>query len=172
MADRVWLVVLTLAFAGVCYALMLKGWRGRQRRQGDLPPPPTAPEQPWDVVVGAVPGLFIGTTSEGDWLDRIAVHSLADRSAGWLSVIASGVVVEREGLPDLYLPFDALVDAALGDALAGKVVGKGGLLLLTWRLGARTLQSGFRADDHAQHRRLADAVRAHLPADTSWEDHS
>ena len=163
MTARLLLTLGTLLFAGVLYALMWKGWRGRQRRQGDLPAPPPAPDQPWRVVVGAVPGLFVGTTSAGQWLDRIAVHSLADRSAGWLTVIGTGVVIEREGLPDLYLPYDALLDAAPGDALAGKVVGKDGLLLLTWRLGARTLESGFRADDHAQHRRIADAVTAHLP---------
>jgi hypothetical protein len=165
VTDRILLTLGTLVFAGVFYALMLKGWRGRQRRQGDLPPPQPAPDRPWHVVVGATPGLFVGTASASDWLDRIAVHSLADRSAGWLTVLDTGVVIEREGLPDLYLPYDALVDAELGEALAGKVVGKGGLLLLTWRLGTRTVRSGFRADDHSQHRRIADAVRTHLTAD-------
>ena len=163
MSGRVLLTVGTLLFAGVFYALMLKGWRGRQRRQGDLPAPSAAPQDPGQVIVGATHGLFVGTTTSGDWLDRIAVHHLSDRSAGWLTVTDRGVSVEREGLPDLFLAYDALLDAAPGDAVAGKVVGKDGLLLLTWRLGARTLESGFRADDHAQHRRLADAVRAHLP---------
>ena len=142
---------------------MWKGWRGRQRRQGDLPPPPAAPADPGGVVVGATPGLFVGTTSERDWLDRIAVHHLSDRAAGWLTVTERGVTIEREGLADLHLPYDALLDAAPGDALAGKVVGRDGMLVLTWRLGSRTLRSGFRADDHAVHRRLADTVRAHLP---------
>lgn len=162
-ADRVLLTVGTLAFAGICYLLMLKGWRGRQRRQGDLPPPAPAPADRGYVLVGATPGLFVGTTSQSDWLDRIAVHSLSDRSAGWLTVTDRGVTIEREGLPDLHLPYADLLDATPGDALAGKVIGRDGLLLLTWRLGGRTLTSGFRADDHAQHRRLADAVRAQLP---------
>jgi len=161
--GRLLLTVGTLLFAGVFYALMLKGWRGRQRRQGDLPPPPAAPADRGRVLVGATPGLFVGTTSQGDWLDRIAVHHLSDRAAGWLTVTDLGVVIEREGLPELHLPYDTLLDAAPGDALAGKVVGQGGLLLLTWRLGGRTLQSAFRADDHDAHARLADAVRAHLP---------
>lgn len=166
MTGRVLLTVGTLLFAGVFYALMLKGWRGRQRRQGDLPPPPAPPADPGRVLVGAVPGLFVGTTSQGDWLDRIAVHALSDRASGWLTVTDAGVAVEREGLPDLFLPYADLLDAAPGDALAGKVVGRDGLLVLTWRLGGRVLQSGFRAADHAQHRRLADAVRAHLPLES------
>ncbi len=165
MTGRVVLTLGTLLFATAVYLLMLKGWRGRQRRQGDLPPPPPLPDDPGPVLVGAVPGLFVGTTSQHDWLDRIAVHRLADRSAGWLTVHARGVAVEREGLPDLWLPYDAVVGATTGDALAGKVVARDGLLLLDWRLGSRTLRSGFRADDHAQHRRLADAVRALLPVE-------
>ena len=159
MSDRVWSTVATLAFAAGVAALMWKGWRGRQRRQGDLPPPQTDAPEGAAVVVGATPGLFVGTTTAGDWLDRIAVHALSDRAAGWLTVTDAGVRIEREALPDLFLPYDALLAAEPGDALAGKVVGRDGLLLLTWRLGARTLQSGFRAADHAQHPRLAAAVQ-------------
>jgi len=161
--DRVLLTLATLLFACGVYLLMLKGWRSRQRRQSDLPPPPGAPADPGSVVVGAVPGLFIGTTTEHDWLDRIAVHDLSHRAAGWLTVRSGGVVIEREGLADLHLPYDVVLDAGTSDALAGKVVGRDGLVVLTWRLGARTLRTGFRADDHSTHRRLADAVRAHLP---------
>ena len=150
-----------LAIAGV-YALMLRGWRHRQQRQAFLPAPPT-PTGAGTTVVGAVPGLFVGTTFAGRWLDRVAVHGLSDRAAGWLSVATDGVHIDREGAAELYLPFGMIENAAPGDALAGKVMGEGGLLVLTWRLGESLLTSAFRADDHEQHPRLADAVRAHLP---------
>ena len=163
LTDRVLLTVATLLVAVGFSLLMLRGWRSRQRRQSDLPPPPPPPADPGSVVVGAVPGLFVGTTTEHDWLDRIAVHDLSHRAAGWLSVRSTGVLVEREGLADLHLPYDVLLDAGTTDALAGKVVGRDGLLVLTWQLGPRTVRSGFRADDHSAHRRLADAVRASLP---------
>lgn len=166
--ERLALTVGTLLFAGVCYLLMLKGWRGRQRRQADLPQPSTAPMERGRVVIGAVPGLFVGTVirsgTAGDWLDRVAVHRLSDRSSADLVVTVDGVHLGREGLPELYLPIEALVSADVGDKLAGKVMGAGGLLLLSWRLGDRVLTSGFRATDHVQHRRLADAVTALLPA--------
>ncbi len=161
--DRILLTLATFAFAAGCYALMLKGWRGRQRRQSHLPSPPDTPAVPAPVVVGATPGLFVGTTSASDWLDRIAVHSLADRAAGELSIATDGVHIEREGLPELYLPFASITSAGLGDALAGKVIGKGGLLLISWQLGGSPLVSGFRADDHTDHQRLADAIGVRLP---------
>jgi len=153
--------LLTLAAVAGLYALMLKGWRSRQRRQDDLPPPPVA-TAPLEPLLPAVPGLFIGTTSAQDWLDRIAVHDLGHRASGWLTVATDGVHVEREGLPELYLPYGAVQQAATGDALAGKIVGKDGMLLVDWRLGDRLLTSGFRADDHAEHQRLADAISEHL----------
>jgi len=163
VTDRVLLTTGVLLVVVLLWLLMLKGWRARVRRQGDLPPPPAPPEVPGEVVVPATPGLFVGTTFAGDWLDRVAVHDLAHRAAGWMRVDTTGVRIEREGLPDLYLPFADLERAGLGDALAGKVIGRDGMVLLDWRLGGRQLTSGFRADDHGAHRRLVDAVNAHLP---------
>ena len=163
ISDRVLLTSAVLLAVVLLWLLMLKGWRGRVRRQGDLPPPPVPPEVPGEVVVPATRGLFVGTTFADDWLDRVAVHDLAHRAAGWIRLDTAGVTVEREGLPDLYLPYTDVERASVGDALAGKVIGSGGMVLLDWRLGSRVLTSGFRADDHEVHRRLVDAVTAHLP---------
>jgi hypothetical protein len=155
--------LLTLLSVAVLCLLMLKGWRSRQRRQGELPAPPAPPDVRGEVVVGAIAGLFVGTTFAGDWLDRVAVHDLAHRAAGWLVVATDGVHVERDGLPDLYLPYDVVEQAGTGEALAGKVVGKDGLLLLDWRLGGRLLTSAFRAEDHSQHALLAKVITSRLP---------
>jgi hypothetical protein len=163
--DRAVLTLATVAFGVGVSLLMLRGWRSRQRRQAGLPPLPVPPESPGDLLVAAVAGLFVGTTFADDWLDRVAVHGLAHRATGWMSVRTDGVRLERDGAPDLYLPFDAIQAAQVGDALAGKVVGKGGLVLVDWRLGDRLLTTGFRAEDHAEHRRLAAAITAHLPAE-------
>ncbi len=165
-AVRILLTVGTLVFAGTFYALMLKGWRSRQRRQGDLPAPPTAPQVPARLVVPAVPGLFVGTTGAQDWLDRIAVHHLSDRATAELAVATDGVHLSREGLPELWLALDAVEAASIEQSLAGKVV-SGGMLVLTWRLGARTLTSAFRATDHAQHARLRDAIMSLLPVEAA-----
>jgi hypothetical protein len=170
--DRVLLTTGVLLAVVLLWLLMLKGWRGRVRRQGDLPPPPAPPEVPGEVVVPATPGLFVGTTFADDWLDRVAVHDLAHRAAGWIRVDTSGVRIEREGLPDLFLPFPDVERAGLGDALAGKVIGPDGMVLLDWRLGSRLLTSGFRADDHGAHRRIVDAVNAHLPTRPAAAPHS
>lgn len=162
IGDRFALTAGTLLLVGLLYLLMLRGWRSRQRRQGDLPAPPTPPAVRGEALGPAVSGLFVGTTFADDWLDRVAVHDLAHRAAGWLVLTTDGVHVEREGLEDLFLPYDVITGASTGDALAGKVVGKQGLLLVEWRLGSRLLTSAFRADDHARHLPLAEAVTARI----------
>ena len=159
--------LLTAAFLGavvLLWLLMLKGWRSRLRRQGDLPPPPVPPQVRGRPVLPATAGLYVGTTFADDWLDRVAVHDLAHRSAGWLRLDSHGLHVEREGLPDLHVPYALVADVSIGDALAGKVVGRNGMVLVDWHLGGRLLTSGFRADDPTVHRQVVDAVRAHLPA--------
>ena len=156
-------LVTIAAVSMIClYLLMLRGWRSRQRRQGFLPAPPT-PSGTAVTVVGAVPGLFVGTTFAGDWLNRVAAHGLCDRASAELSLRSDGVHIDREGATEIYLPYADIDGASVGDKLAGKVMGAGGLLIITWRLGGSVLTSAFRADDHSQHQRLADAIHAHLP---------
>lgn len=159
--DRLLLTVATLAFGAGLSLLMLRGWRNRQRRQAGLPPLPL-PGAPSDPVIGEVPGLYVGTTFADDWLDRVAVHRLAERATAWLAVRSDGVHVERDGVGLLFLPWPSIRDAAPAKALAGKVVGAGGLLLVDWVHGGRALTTGFRADDHGEHRRLAESIRGYL----------
>jgi hypothetical protein len=154
--DRLLLTLGTLAFAGVVYALMLKGWRGRQRRQADLPPTAVSTAAA-AALAGPVSGLFVGTTSADHWLDRIAVHHLSDRAAATMLVAEDGVHVERPALPELFLPWGSIEAVDVETALGGKVVSTG-MLLITWRLGGRLLRSAFRADDRADHAVLLDAI--------------
>jgi hypothetical protein len=165
--TRALLTVATLAVVALLCLLMLKGWRSRQRRQADLPAPPAPPAVRGDALLPAVPGLFVGTVLDGDWLDRVAVHDLSTRGAGWLTLTADGVHVDRDGLPELHLPRASLRGARTGKALAGKVVAKDGLLLVDWQLSDHLLTSAFRADDHDQHQRLADAITPQLSQEVS-----
>lgn len=156
--DRLLLTLVTLAVAVAVYALMLKGWRARQARQLDLPRPPVPAGAP-EPVFPAVPGLFVGTTDSEDWLDRITVHGLSHRGTGRLLVCRDGVRLTRAGLDELLVPVGSLTSVDVEEALAGKVV-HGGMLVLTWRLGPRTLASAFRADDRSTHVPLRDAIAA------------
>jgi hypothetical protein len=162
--PRLLLTLGTIALALCAYALMLKGWRGRQGRQADLPAPLEGPAG--ESLAPSVPGLVVGTTDAEDWLDRIAVHHLSDRATGRLTLVERGVLLERSCLPALLLPWEAVDSADVENALGGKVVSTG-MLLVTWRWGGRRLRTAFRCDDPAQHEVLRAAISARLTLEAS-----
>jgi len=168
VTERAALLLAFAAFIAIAYALMLRGWRNRQRRQDFLPAPASAVPGA-DLLGEPVPGLLVGTTFAGRWLDRVAVHGLSDRSLSDLSVATDGVHLSREGAAELFVPWSDVVGAEPGAALAGKVMGEDGLLLVTWQLGGTALTTGFRADEHAQHARLAAAITEQLASSASVE---
>jgi hypothetical protein len=157
--SRLLLTVLLLAlFGGLC-RLMLRGYRRRAGRQADLPVPASAPRTAADRAAG-VEGVYASTTTHGDWLDRIAAHGLGVRSNAWAAVTGEGVFFAREAAPDLFIPSADLVGAELAPGIAGKVTGGSGVVLVTWRLGERTLDTGFHPRAKADRESLLDAINA------------
>jgi carbamoyl-phosphate synthase small subunit len=149
--------LLALAFLG-CVALMRRGWRRRAARQSALPALAAPPAALGPDVVPPLDGLYLGTTESGHWLERIAAGGLGRRAKARLRLVPEGLVVVREGEPDAFVPRNDLVGATVTDAQAGKWIGEGGVLLVTWRLGGVEVDSGFRAADHSVHARWASAL--------------
>ncbi|MFJ6213697.1 hypothetical protein ACIQGZ_10265 [Streptomyces sp. NPDC092296] len=131
------------------YWLMRQGWKWRSTLQSDLPPLPEPPEDPGPALRTGT-GRYHGTTTAGEWLDRIVAHGLGARSLAELTLTPRGLLVRRPGSDDLWIPAEALVGARTDSGIAGKVV-PSGLLVVTWLLGDRQLDSGFRADQPDQH---------------------
>jgi hypothetical protein len=140
---------LTLLFVALVVLLMRRGWLARARRQGEVPPLPSPPD---DLGRGRVSaeGSYVSTTTEGDWLDRIVVHGLGAVSNAVMTVADRGVLLDRVGAPDVFLPATAICGVRLERGMAGKFVEEGGILVLTWRHGTYRFDTGFRprhADD-------------------------
>ena len=173
LAARVGLTVLLLAvFGGLC-GLMWRGYQRRAARQSDLPAPATAAPSPTAETAEAdevnqadgVEGVYASTTTHGDWLDRIAVHGLGVRSNARVAVSGEGVFFAREAAPDLFIPAADVVGAELAPGIAGKVTGGEGVVLVTWRLGEYTLDTGFHPRAKADRERLVEAVNALGPSE-------
>jgi hypothetical protein len=145
--TRFVLVLLCLAMVLLAVAGMRRGWRARARRQAHLPAPPTVPVDLGAEVLPAVTGLYVGTAFATSWQDRVVHAGLGARAAATLRLYASGVVVDRVGEQPIFIPSAGISGARLAPGLAGRVVGVGGLLVVTWRLGDALLDTGFRADD-------------------------
>ncbi|MGZ4666776.1 MAG: PH-like domain-containing protein [Frankiaceae bacterium] len=162
------LALAVLAVAVLSFYGMWRGWRRRVREgHPDLPPLPAPPETGGRgrVLVPAVAGLYVGTVTAEDWLDRVAAEGLSLRATGRLHVSEQGVLIERDDGEPVWLPVTALRSVRIAEALAGHVMGRAGLLVVGWRHGSYELESGFRADDRDAYLPLIAALRTILPAD-------
>jgi hypothetical protein len=142
--------VLALAYLG-----MWRGWRRRARRH-DVPPLVEVPGEPVAAVLQGS-GRYFGTTTAGDWLDRVVARRLGSRSPCELALGDAGVDVVRPA-GSFRIPASALRGARLARGIAGKVVPPHGVLVLTWQHGDLLLDSGFRLVDPAQHESWVETV--------------
>jgi len=149
---------LLLVLLLVLYLLMWRGWRRRAARQADLPPLAERPDVLSGDLVPPVPGVYVSSTTAGDWLDRIVVRDLGVRSRAVAHVTGSGVSFDREGAADVFVPSAWLRGVRRERGMAGKFVEEGGLVVVTWELGDRTLDTGFRADRSASVAVLVEAI--------------
>ncbi|MGW5127281.1 PH-like domain-containing protein [Streptomyces sp. NPDC004069] len=151
-----WLIGLVL-FIALVYWLMREGWKWRATLQGDLPELPSAPEDPGPATL-TMTGRYHGSTTAGQWLDRIVARGLGTRSRAELTLTGAGLDVVRPGADDFFVPAARLRGARLDKGIAGKVLTEGGLLVVTWEHGERLIDSGFRSDRAAEHTEWVEAL--------------
>lgn len=151
-----WLVGLAL-FVALVYWLMREGWKWRGTLQSDLPELPEVPDTPGAEKM-TMSGRYHGSTTAGQWLDRIVAHGLGSRSRAELTLSDEGLAVERPGATDFFIPVAALRGARLDKGIAGKVLTEGGLLVVTWAHGGKLIDSGFRSDRAAEHTTWVDTL--------------
>jgi hypothetical protein len=158
LGQRILWTIVTLAAIGGIYLLMWRGWKKRQARQADLPP---LTEVPAGMFSGeGVEAVYVSSTSEGDWLDRIAVHGLGERSNARVHVAPEGVLFEREGSSDIFIPAAAVRGVRLATGMAGKYLREEGLVVITWQHGDRTLDTGVKPRHGTDE--LVQALEAHF----------
>ncbi|HVU91506.1 MAG TPA: transporter [Jatrophihabitans sp.] len=145
--TRALLVLLCVVLVAAGLLGMRRGWRNRLARQSGLLPP--LPELPRDLgpALLAGTGLYVGSTFAGSWQDRVLHGGLGERADATATLHERGLLVERQGSSEVFVPRELWREARLAPGLAGMVVGEGGLLVLRWQLGPELVDTGFRADD-------------------------
>lgn len=156
-------VTILLALFVLAVVGMWRGWLRRAERTGaELPELPAPPADPGPLLLGPVEATYVSTTTAGDWLDRITAADLGARSAASVSVHRQAVTIARRGAGDVVVPAAALRSVHAEPGIAGKVVGGHGILVLTWSLGDRAVDTGLRTRRRADHDQLANAALALL----------
>ncbi|MFJ4093004.1 hypothetical protein ACIPYS_15590 [Kitasatospora sp. NPDC089913] len=158
-----WTVGLLLVI-GLVYWLMRQGWNWRRTLQSGIPPLPAVPERAGRTILESS-GRYHGTTTAGNWLDRVVAHGLGTRSRADLTLGENGLLVQRPGDVDFWIPAEHLTGARTDSGIAGKVV-PSGLLVVTWAVEGTELDSGFRFDHPDEHAAWVEAV-AHIATRTT-----
>ncbi|WP_327322281.1 hypothetical protein OG735_07145 [Streptomyces sp. NBC_01210] len=158
-AARIGWVVGLLLFIAFVYWLMRQGWKWRGSLQSDLPELLAAPDAPGEAKL-ELTGRYHGSTTAGQWLDRIVAHGLGSRSRVELTLTDAGLEVVRPGATDFFIPAAQLREARLDKGIAGKVLAEGGLLVVTWAHGDKLIDSGFRADHAAEHAAWVESINS------------
>ena len=167
VAGLVVLLVVPLVFG-----LMWWGWRGRARRQADVPLPADAPPATGlgAALVEPVEGLYVSTVRAGEWLDRVVVHGLGVRSDAVLHAGTAGLWFSRTGARDLFVPASDVLAVRVETGIAGKYTIGEGLLVLRWRAPAGEggtapveLDTGFRPRAWATSAVLATTLQSLVP---------
>jgi len=141
-----WLLLGVTILIGVALlVLILVGWRRRARQHAGLPPLSVAPELAADDAVFA--GKYVATTVAGDPYDRIAADGLGFRGSARVVVDPAGLLIERTGEPEVWIPRDDLVGVDRATWTIDRVVEEDGLQLVRWRLGEREVDTYLRMDE-------------------------
>ncbi|WP_166353858.1 hypothetical protein [Phytoactinopolyspora limicola] len=158
MSTGVAVAILGVVLVG-SYLLMWRGWRSRARRHASLPdlPGPLAVAEP---VFGPVDGSYLGTTTAGDWLDRVVARGLGRRGDVAVTVTEAGVTLRRSTEPDLVIPAPALRAVRIDRAAAGRAVRRPEYLIITWAHGDHELDTALRPHHQGDLTRLQPAIAA------------
>ena len=163
-------LLIMVAVAIVFIALMAWGWRGRQKRSaaqvGALPTIPSSGLG--EQLHQTVGGVYVSSTTHGDWLDRIAAQDLGYRSNANVTVHSAGVVIERAGATNIFIPSGNVIKASATNGIAGKFMGRNSLALVEWRAPSPTgtdalIDSGFKPDHDNQLSGLIEAINSLVP---------
>lgn len=156
-------LTLMLVVAVLLIGLMAWGWWRRSRRDAGLAAP--AGDIPADAhVLSGFPGLYVATTAHGDALNRLAVKGLAFRSRGTVLVTDAGVALDLAGSPRVFVAASRIVEVAQATVAIDRVVERGGLTRLSWRITDDTVVDSYFRPQDTSARALAVAIEPLVPA--------
>lgn len=155
---------IVLAFGLLAVWGMWRGWLRRAERS--VAWVPELPAVPADGSLGAarsepLTATYVSSTRSGDYLDRVVAHDLGVRSAAVVQVFDAGVRITRIGASDVFVPAASLRAVGTTSGIAGKFVGRDGIVVLTWFAGptdGRGLDTGLHLRHSADRPRLLAAA--------------
>lgn len=137
-------LALTLAVLAVTALAVWGMWRSWHKRAAQELPVESVPDG--FTADTEIVGRYLGTAPGSDWMVRVAASGMGAPGNGIANLADPGVLISREGEPDLFLGADQISGVQIGRGVAGQVAEKDGIVLWLWSAGENALQTGFRPD--------------------------
>lgn len=132
--DRSLLMAIVLAFLLLLLALMLFGWRRRQRSQAAFPRPRAVPADLGDPLLVA-DAFYVATTLAEQPLERITVAGLGYRARAVISVAERGLALAIPGQEAIFIPAEDIRALEHATWTIDRVVEHDGMVLVRWSIG-------------------------------------
>ncbi len=144
--DRVLIAAAILAVVAGVFALLVRAWRVRQRRQADLGEPASPPDD-LEAPTFTEDLLYVATTRADAPLDRITIAGLGFRARAIITTAPSGIVLDLAGRGPVFIPKTAVRGVGRATWTIDRVVDTDGLVFLRWVLGTTEIDSYLRSTD-------------------------
>lgn len=168
--DRLLLTVLLVLLILLSAYGLLVGWRHRAQRQSDLAELPLSPTEPGADLTEPLAGLYVSTTRAGSWQDRVVARGLGRRAEATLHLTAAGVLIDRVGESEIFIPTADLTAVGTAPGIAGKVMAMpDGILVITWNLAGVGLDTGLRLADLQAQADWIEAAQQLIPHPTTTD---
>jgi len=154
LGPRIAFTLLTIAIIALAVWGMRRSWAKKDRQFAHLPAPIAQAPEGTKWVVGPVDARFGGTTTTGQWLNRVVTHNLGTPRGVTVAVSPDGLWLTDDTDFNLWLPAQDIVAVRTGRGIAGDVVEPEGMIIVSWTLGDTTLDSGIRVSRHADHEQV------------------
>ena len=146
--DRLWGAAVAVLLIAVVFVLMWRGWQRRVRRDATGMSIVQDAAADFGDIVGTWKGLYVSTSERLNVLERIAAPGLAFRAQARILLAERGLVFELRGEEPTLIPMANLDGVTTSNLTIDKVVERGGLTVIDWRLegtdGIREVSSFFR----------------------------
>jgi hypothetical protein len=143
-----WGAAVAVLLIAIIFLLMWRGWQRRVRRDATGMSIAQDAAADFGNIVGMWSGLYVSTSERLNVLERIAAPGLAFRAQACIVLAEQGLVFDLRGEQPTLIPFANLDGVTTSNLTIDKVVERGGLTVIDWRLqtadGTRDVSSFFR----------------------------